>query len=96
MKTSNDEAEQQERPDNAIACAWITQDQTGNRDVDIPIPYGKEAHGLSVGLVDDEGKARMVIVLRPSKKQPVAEVYTYVSDNPHKDLSVRLCTESTI
>ena len=38
----------------------------------------------------------MVIVLRPGKKQPTAEVFTYVSGNPHKDLSVRLCTEATI
>ena len=96
IKASPDEMEQSERPDNAVACVWITQDEEGGRDVDIPIPYEKLERGLSVGLVDDEGHAKMVIVLRPGKKQPTAEVFTYVSDNPHKDLSVRLCTEATI
>ena len=37
-KASPVEVEQPERPDNAVACVWITQDEEGGRDVDIPIP----------------------------------------------------------
>ena len=97
VKASPVEMEQPERPANAVGCVWITQDEEGGRDVDIPIPYEESERGLSVGLVDDEGQAKMVIVLRPGKEQPIAEVYTYVSEQlseQHKDLSVRLCSES--